>query len=297
MDALREAERTIVRPQDTPSVIKFNSLLVAANELGVLLPEYGSDFMNTLTDIYDGRRYGEKKRGSELNYVMTDPQLNILAATTPAYLNNVMPEGAWDEGFISRVCLIYSGESILKDIFVEGEETDTAFDALLSDLKLIGNLYGKLVFTEEAAKALGEWHRQKGPPIPSHPKLQHYNGRRTAHLLKLCMVASVSKRNDHIINITDYNMALDWLLEAELYMPDIFKSMSSGGDAKIIKDCWHYAYEVYVRSKQPVAEHKLVEFLSNRVPAHAVERVLQVMVKGGLLDKNLDGYKPRPKKD
>jgi hypothetical protein len=296
MDALREAERSIIRPQDTPSVIKFNSLLVVANELGVLMPEYGADFMNTLTDIYDGKRYGEKKRGSELNYVLLAPQINILSATTPSYLNAIMPEGAWDQGFISRVSMIYSGESVINDIFFGAEENEHEFDILLHDLKLIGNLYGKLVFTEEAAKALGKWHMLKGPPIPDHPRLQHYNGRRTTHLLKLCMVASVSQRNDLIINVEDYNTALDWLLEAERYMPDIFKSMNVGGDARAIKEAWHYSYEIYVRTKKYTSESKLIEFLSNRVPAHSVERILQVMVKSGLLEKTIEGYKPRAPK-
>lgn len=296
MDALRDAERIIIKPQDSPPQHKFNSLLIVANELGVFIPAYDGDFMNTLTDIYDGKPYGEKKRGGDLSYKMMAPQLNMLAATTPSYLNGVMPEGAWDQGFISRVHMIYNGESQIKDVFEGADENEQEYSMLTSDLKQIGNLWGKLVFEEKAAKAISQWQKLGGQPKPEHPKLLHYNGRRTAHLLKLCIVASTSKRNDLVITHDDFLEALDWLLESEIYMPDIFKSMAAGGDAKVIEDCWYYCYSIHVRKKENVPEDIIIEFLQNRVPAHSVERILSVMTKAKLLEKMIDGYRPRAKK-
>jgi hypothetical protein len=41
---------------------QFNSLLIAAGELGVLIPGYDSDFMNALTYIYDVEKYDEQFR-------------------------------------------------------------------------------------------------------------------------------------------------------------------------------------------------------------------------------------------
>jgi hypothetical protein len=103
-----------------------------------------------------------------------------------------------------------------------------------------------------------------------------------------------------IISLGHYNTALDWLLEAEQYMPDIFKSMSTGGDAKAIEECWYYCFQIYAKKKDPVPEAKLIQFLQERVPAHSVERVLAVMVKAGLfktVDVNKIGvcYVPREK--
>ena len=54
------------------------------------------------------------------------------------------------------------------------------------------------------------------------------------------MVACVSDGNELIITIEHYNRALEWLLEAEIYMPDIFKSISVGGDAKAIEDIYSF---------------------------------------------------------
>src|SRR5690606_31276805 len=108
IDALAAAERKIIRPGHDPSIITFNSLVVASDELGVFLPAYENDFMNVLTNIYDCRVYSETRRTSKVSIRMEAPQLNFTAATTPSYLTALLPEGAWDQGFLSRTILIYS---------------------------------------------------------------------------------------------------------------------------------------------------------------------------------------------
>lgn len=300
IDALRDAERRLIRPNSVPSIISFNSLLICSNELGVLIPAYENDFMNTLTDIYDGHPYGERRRTKDLNFVLERPQLNMLAATTPSYLNNIMPEGAWDQGFISRVILIFSGETIRRPLFDETQADQSLNEDLMNDLKIIGDLYGKMSFTEEAGEAISKWHLDYGPPQPDHPKLHHYNTRRTAHLLKLCMVASAAMSDDLIITREHYEIALSWLLEAETFMPDIFKAMKAGGDRRAMEELWHFAYSTYIKDKKPIPEFRLISFLSEKVPAHNVGRILEIMEKAKFFDvvqepKVGKCYKPRAK--
>src|SRR5690606_31986848 len=172
------------------------------------------DFMNTLTVIYDGHPNGELRRTRELNFMRERPHLNVRAATTPPYLHNITPKVASHHGFISRVDLIFSGETIRRPLFDETQADVTLNNHLADDLRTIGNLYGKMSFTEDAAEAISAWHMDHGPPQPDHPKLLHYNTRRTAHLLKLCMVASAATSNELIITREHYETALDWLLEA-----------------------------------------------------------------------------------
>jgi Protein of unknown function (DUF3987) len=297
IDALMLADRRIVLPQQTPPVLSFNSLAVVQNEMGVFLPAYDVEFMATLTDLYDGKRYHEKKRSKDINNMLDAPQLNLLGATTVAYLFDTMPEQAWGHGFLSRTILIHSGENIVRSLFDEIDKNDNLWKDLIFDLRTCGAITGKVSFEPEAAKALDAWHRAKGPPAPEHPKLASYNSRRSAHLLKLCTVACVSAGNELVITLEHYNRALSWLLEAEMYMPDIFKSISVGGDAKAIEDVYYWAYKVYIKGKKPIAEASLVEHLANKVPSHSVERILQVMVKAGLFTKQFDGYVPRARKD
>jgi hypothetical protein len=285
IDDLRDATREIMRPGEDPSIVRFNSLKVAANELGVLIPAYDNEFMNVLTDIYDGHGYSERRRTKDLQFNLNAPQFHLLAATTPSYLNNILPEGAWDQGFLSRTMLVYSGVRTLVDPFADTRNSDINDKDLRSDLKKIGEAYGEYKFTDESKAMITKWHMENGPPTPEHPKLHHYLTRRTQHLLKLCMVAAAATSSKKVIEIDHVQLALDWLIEVEHFIPDIFKSMSMGGDSKAIEETWYFVYKTYTTSKDkdPVPAARVFRFLQERVPAHAVEHIIGIMVKAGLL--------------
>lgn len=283
MDALFDAKRRLMTPGLIPPWIEFNSLAVASGELGVLLPAYDNEFMNALTDLYDGHPYEERRRSRDIKFKIDFPNLNILAATTPSYLSALMPEGAWDQGFVSRTMLVYSGDRVIQPLFGDPTRDKELFNHLVADLKIINNLYGEIIFEPEAAQAISAWHLAGGPPIPEHPKLQHYLTRRTTHLLKLCVIASISNKSSLLVTMQDYELALAWLLEIEEYMPDIFKAMNSGGDSRVIDETWFFVYKTYMSEKMPVAERRVITFLQQKVPSHQIQHIIGVMTRGGML--------------
>ena len=94
-------------------------------------------------------------------------------------------------------------------------------------------------FTATAATGIKAWIAAAASPSRPH-EAPIVAFRRIGHLLKLCMVASMSRRCDRIITLEDYSEALNWLIEAESFMPDIFKSMQSGGDSSAMEEAWNY---------------------------------------------------------
>src|SRR5439155_21037477 len=73
VDSLHDANREVLVGKDLQT---FHSLKIIAGELGVLLPSYEPDFMNTLTALYDGWAYAERRRTNDLNITIDSPQLN-----------------------------------------------------------------------------------------------------------------------------------------------------------------------------------------------------------------------------
>jgi len=297
VDELADCEKKIVRPQDKQNVITYNSLTLCVNELGNFLPEYDKAMMNALTDLYDCKAYGEKRRTNKLEIEIENPQINMFTACTPSYLNSFLPEGAWDQGFTSRTIIVFTADKQLKDPFQdEDEEGDTKrFGALKKKLQKIGNMYGQMFFQEEVKILIKNWHFGGGVPTPDHPKLMYYNGRRLVHLLKLCMIyAAMDLRYE--ITVADFQQALDTLIEAEFFMPDIFKSMSSGGAGRNIEEAWHYLYTIYMKENKPIAEPRLVQFLQERIPVHQINTTIEMMERGQLIKKQLEkgGYVYRP---
>jgi hypothetical protein len=95
--------------------------------------------------------------------------------------------------------------------------------------------------------------------------------------------------------------ALDWLIETEAAMPDIFKAMSMGGSTRVIDEVWYYAYTEWMKKKKPIPEAILIEFISQRAPTHEVAKILEVMTKAGIFKLQHVAaigvcYEPRPRK-
>lgn len=306
VDALDAAKRHVIVAKSTPPTVEYNSLTVVSNELGTFLTAYEADFMSLLTELWDSKKYSETRRSSKLNIQIAKPQVSILAATTPAWLNGFLPEGAWEQGFLARVMLAYSGADTPGDLFAETKFAVELKKDLAHDIKQIFNLYGEMAFEPAAAVALTSWHKHStmgGPPVPDHPKLTNYGTRRTSHLLRLCMVACVSRGEELIITLDDYVEALSWLTELEHTIPDIFKSMkSANGDGQTMQEAYYYVYKSYLRDKKLVSEQRLASYLSERTPSHNVERVIKVMTMAGLIERQMmttgfPGYKPGEKRD
>lgn len=304
IDALDNAERSVLKPPEyrlkhaDPDVFdKFNSLTVIANELGVFLPAWDGEFMSVLTDIWDNKRYAETRRTKSLSITIPRPQLNVLSATTPTHLSMLLPEGAWETGFMSRTLCVYSSEIRYTSLF-KRRETDEKLRADLShDLTEIYKTYGEFSITDECYEAMDEWAEKGGMPAPDHPKLLSYNIRRLHHVVKLCMIAALSADSELVITLDHFAEALDWLVELEAFMPDIFKSMRAGGSNSVIEECYHYCFNQYMRTgKKLVPEPLIYAFLQERAPIHDVARIVDSMERSGLIKKEFaevgHGYKP-----
>lgn len=296
-DALLEASRTIIRPGQNQTVVTFNSLLVCAAEFGTFLTAYEGEFMSTLNHLWDGIYYDEKKRHMKKDnkLVIENPQLNLIAGTTPSWLITNLPPQAWSEGFSSRLVMVHSSKTPLNDPFVERVENIEIERRLTADLFDIHNMFGVMKFDRAAQAALREWYLEGQTPVPTHPKLEHYLTRRATHLVKLCMVMSAQRASDYIILEQDFRNALEMLLEAEASIPMIFREMSTGGDSSIMDEVYQEVERIFSKNSGGVPEARIIEFISRRIRANDVKRIFEVMYTSNMLRiVNASGMGGRP---
>lgn len=294
-DEMAQAKRHIIRHNEKPNFLEFNYLVAMASELGIFLPAYENSFMNMLTKMYDGEYYSEKRRGIKDELKIPHPLLTLLGGTTPAYLASTLPPGAWDQGFTSRTILVFSSEVVRKEVFGEDENTaerKALYADLVHDLKIIHSLVGPVRWEKEAMAAISAWHIAGGPPAPHHPRLQWYNSRRTAHVLKLAMNFSVARGGDMVVTIDDYNQALAALLEAEEFMPDIFLMGSHTDDSKAADEIHFFIFKTQGKEGKPIADHRVVNFAREKVPAHVVTRIIDLLERSeAIRPEFIDGRK------
>lgn len=266
-------------------LVEYHSLLASIAEFSVFLPTYDMVFMSVLTDLFDCRDDYNQSRAGEGDTFIPNPQLQMLAGTTPGFMATTFPEQAWSMGFSSRLVLVYEGQGVDTPLF-----SDSALDAklhtdLIHDAKIIAQLYGQLSWTHEAQDLIQGWVSEGCKPVPTHPKLTTYNIRRVVQVLKLCMIACVSRRdNEFTISAEDVTTAIAWLLEVEQYMPEIFKEMGGGGGAGgLLLDLHHWAMGLAAKGLREIPEGRIINFVAQRVQyTNQVIPILQLAVKNGM---------------
>lgn len=285
LDAMMDATRKIVLPNE---VIEYHSLAIFAPEFGVFVQQYDLAFLSKLNALWDNPRvFSERRRHSNAGKPreIIAPQLNILAGSQPTFLASMLPDEAWGMGFTSRLLCIYAPSAPITDYFTTRPSQDAIKASLLRGLIELGSLRGEVTFEDDAKKLLRGWHGTGMKPIPQHSKLQHYNARRMLHLLKLCIVASASASYGAPLTISREHAqrALDWLLGAEQVMPDLFRDMVLRSDSQVLQELHFYCVREHIRTKKPVHEALLIQFLSTKVPSEKVLRLLEVAERADVL--------------
>jgi len=276
VDALAKSKRSIITPEGP---MEYNSMYITADELSSFMKAYDEEAIGYMSTFYDLQPFGQTRRGNDLNIKIKSPQLNLIVGTTPSNLIHYMPETAWEQGFTSRIILVFSDERTIGDDFAA---IDTSLSAdLIHDLKSISGLVGSFQVTEDYRAAVNTWRSLGEPPVVSHPKLIHYGTRRRVHLYKLSMVSALDRSDILMLTKDDFNRAMNWMTEAEVFMPDIFKAGAGNADAKAMDEIFHYV--LTLGASGPVPERKIINFAKDRVPLHSIERVIQIMILGGML--------------
>lgn len=294
IDALDSASTKAILPDGTFQ--QYHALAVPASEFGVLVPAHDLEFLNTLNHVYDNPRYYRENRRSRNKQVdISFPMLNILGGTQPAYLASLLPEQAWGMGFTSRLIMVYSAQNIRPNLFDVKPVNEGLKKKLQDDLKVVVQLFGKMNFEPEARTHVEEWAQAGLPPIPTHGRLQNYNTRRILHFLKLAMISSVARGSDLVITMEDVSRAKHWLLDAEDRMGDIFRDMAGKSDNQVIQDLHDFMWRLYARDKKPIHLARIVGFLSSKVPADKVMRVLDLCERSEVIQRDAgttDMYRP-----
>lgn len=288
VDTLVASECTFLNPV----FVKYNSSQVVASEFQNFLPAYETSFMGMLTKFYDCETYEERRRTGKNPHIRIDfTQLSILAGTTPSYLNTLLPEGAWDQGFTSRTIFIYAEKSRAggnpfaeKDLQEERELTED----MENDLKNIYLQKGQMFWEREVQIALGNWIAGGEQPVPEHNRLLHYNSRRSAHIIKLGMIARMARTNEGKVSMEDLDTAMSWLLEAESFMPDIFRSMATTPESRSMEDAKFFISQIFAKIKRPVPEHYLLDFLKHREKPQNIQKMIDLMVRSRMLKHTYD---------
>lgn len=275
LDALAEAARGALidgRPFD------YHFMALHISELSNFMSKYDAELAGLLTDLFDCPPFSEEKKRSGAGKFINNPGLSFIIGTATKNLGSTITDDMWGSGFMARVVLVFSAEDVKTgDIFEPLPLNEALGDQIVDGLRRIGEMKGPMGWEREARDLLLHFkdHQKVGAPL--HNRLENYVTRRWMHLCKLCMIAALSDERT-IVYPEDFHLAKSWLLEAEHFMPEIFKDMVHHEDGQIYEEMRSQFFALYMRSPDPVPAQHLYQFLAKRVGNHSVERMIQIAV-------------------
>ena len=205
------------------------SITIVASEFSSLIQTTPEAMYELLTDIFDNKPKFDWSTWAHGDKTIDEPVINLIAASTPAWISKQPPEYFVGGGFASRVIFLYEEEPRQLEIFydhIDPEHTAGLEKLLGEDLKLISKMKGKFSFDSNDTKEyIRSWYKQGTPQIDD-PRQKGYYGRKHAHALKLSILLSLCERDDRKVTKKHFDDGLKMLEYVERKMA---KAMSTLG--------------------------------------------------------------------
>ena len=245
-DALQAASETITYTDKKGQILKKEMACITCevSELGTFFRFDDDPFMSVLIDLWDGKEkpwsYSTIGRGET---IIPNPWLNIIGATTPAWLRQNFPEHMIGGGLTSRTIFVFA-EQKRRLIAYPSQETlpgdywETE-RKLAEDLMVIGTLVGEYSLTKEAREWGSAWYAKHWSSTPLHMASERYGGykaRKQGHMHKLAMVLAAAQRSELLIEKEDLEMADKLLGVVEPDMIKVFESIGVVDEVKNVSE-------------------------------------------------------------
>ena len=169
-----------------------SSLCFVLEELSSLMRKRTNDTVNYLLGLYDcpvDYEYSTITRGKDR---IRRGCLNLIAGTTPAFMQSTFDEDLIGEGFTSRTFYVYSNKNRFYQMWLppltpeqEQHKTD-----LLTHVKKLTSLYGPARISDATRQWMQEWwekYNEKKEWKNKSPEMIPYYARKNIHVMKLAM--------------------------------------------------------------------------------------------------------------
>ena len=215
-----------------------SSLCFSLQELSSLMRKRTEDTVNYMLGLYDcpvDYEYLTVSRGKER---VRRGCLNIIAGTTPGFMQSTFDDKLADEGFNSRVFYINATKNRKNQFWIPPltDEQKEHKKVLLEHVRQLTGLYGNVKMSDESKRFLTEWwdEQENNRHLRSNTsmKLVPYYARKNIHVMKVAMALHFGESLEMEIPIETFKKAIA-LLDAE--EKNMSAAITLGGDNPIAK--------------------------------------------------------------
>ena len=263
----------------TGAMYLHSSLTIYSQELTVFLGYNNQALMADLTDWYDCRdtwTYRTKNMGTD---EIVGVWVNLIGATTPDLLQTTLPRDAIGGGLTSRIIFVYEQRKwkVVATPFLSKEEREMQ-KALRQDLEKISMMAGEFKVTSEFIDMYVPWYMSysEGKTPFEDYRFSGYFERRPTHLLKLCMICCAARDSKMLIDVCDFEKALQIIESTEKKMRYTFSGVGKSDTADIMER----VIAVLKSSKQILFQDLIAQFYQD-VDKFTLEKLLETLESMG----------------
>lgn len=213
---------------------KASEIYFVSKELGRLMGSQTRELLDFFTDGIDGESFHYQLKNQSIK--INKPLINLIGATTPASLGQMMPRGAADHGFLSRLIFVHA-TSLTQATPIPKPWDDNQLMIRDSLQQLLLDQYGsidtEISLTADAAKT---YHDLYGYQVKTQDiRLMAYGGRRQGHMLKVAALLALLRGHSPIaVQASDMRLAHALLLLTEGFMDRAFYGLDTGLYSRVL---------------------------------------------------------------
>jgi hypothetical protein len=273
-------------PDGTDDKVAMSAVTINVPELGTFFKMEDRSLIDVLISMWDGQKekWGHKTKVSG-NIEVINPWLNLIACTTPSWLEGNFPEHMIGGGLTSRVLFVYGDQKrhyvAYPDEVVQTKEYAETKKKLSDDLQQIALLSGPFEITDSARIWGREWYEHLWKNRPSSMGDDRYSGyisRKQTHMHKLAMVLAAAQRQTLMITREDLIEADALLTSVEPHMIKVFESVGVVDESKHVASIL-----AYVRAYKWISANELFNLMRNNITERDFKNAIRISLDGGLL--------------
>lgn len=231
--------------------------LLYSSELGVLIgkEKYNVGFIPLLTELYDSpdEWYSETvMRGNQRLYNVC---LSLLGASTPDWLQSMLPPDVFKGGFMSRLLLVTPPPDWNKKVPEPEVPPVDVRNKVLEEMEKIAQIKGLMRWSPESKRLFENWYYGAKEPKMLPGPVVAYLERKQEHLIKLATLIQLTYTYDELIlEERTFKQALDILNCVEEDVIPVIEYIATEPrmrGAQLILEL--------LRKHKKIPEHKLVE--------------------------------------
>ena len=279
-------------PMPDGTYMPMSAITIVSSEFGTFLNPHDREMIDALTHLWDGQvsefKKDTKTQGSDK---IVNPWINLLAATTPAWIAGNFPEYMVGGGFTSRCILVYADKK-RKLVPYPADELPPDFEdrrkKLIHDLEIISTIRGPYILSKEAKEFGENWYRKHWDNPPKHLQEEAFGGyvaRKQTHIHKLAIVLAAAQRSERIILPEDLDAADQLVTELEQDMTRVFGGIGRTQEVRFSGEL----IEALERYGKPISNNNLYRLLFRRMTYNDYELAIKSAVQAGHIIIQSDG--------